>query len=620
RVFRDSFPESERSNFRTAVWAYGLPEKPEDLVPIHPTLLHALATAAKMEESVGITLLPDKEGGEELRTSYRQLYHDAIRISARLVEHGVGAGDRVLIVLPTSIEFVAVFFAIQFLKAIPVPAYPPVGLRMKAGLERLGTVAARAGTGICVTSAALEPLLGDLLLRAPVVTRLVTVDSLATGDEPTDRFRSSAEDPALIQFTSGSTGRPKGVLLSHRNIVSNIHAIGQALRINRTDVLVSWCPLYHDMGLIGILFSIYWRLPLVLMSPTAFLARPSRWLWAIHRHKGTLSTAPNFGYGLCVSRVSAEEREGLDLSSWRFAMNGSEPVNYRTLVDFEKAYGPHGFTLDSLYPVYGLAESSLAVTFPRPGAGVRYELVDRQELANGRAVLSSGKSAMAVVSVGRAVPGHFVAVVDESGAALPEREVGHVVVLGSSIMTSYFEDEEATAKVLRDGWLWTGDLGYFADHNLYVTGRAKDLIIIRGRNIYAEDLERVAERVPGVRPGCAIAFGVDALNGDGSGTERAVLVAETRTRDREERDALASLIRQRISEYCDVELHDVVIAGPGTVPKTSSGKRQRSRCRELYSNDQLRPARAGRLGVGFVVARSKLGLLLRRLRRVTQRG
>lgn len=612
RVFRDSFPEAERSNFRTAVWAYGLPEKPEDLHPIHPTLLHALATAAKMEEAVGITLLPERESGAEVHVSYRRLYHDAVVISGRLAELGVQAGDRVLIVLPTSIEFVACFFAVQLLRAVPVPAYPPVGLRMKAGLEKLALVADRAGARLCITDARLRALLGDLLLRAPVVERLATALELSTGPEPTERFRSSGDDSGFIQFTSGSTGNPKGVLLTQRNLVSNIHAIGQALRINRNDVVVSWCPLYHDMGLIGtLLFSIYWRLPLVLLSPSAFLTRPSRWLWAIHRFRGTLSPAPNFGYGMCVTRVKPEEREGLDLSSWRFAMNGAEPVDYRTLVDFERIYSQHGFRMESLYPVYGLAESSLAVTFPRPGSGVRYEVVDRQELANGRAVLSSGKASMAVVSVGRAVPGHYVAVVDQSGAALPEREVGHVVVLGGSVMKGYFGDEEATGKVLRDGWLWTGDLGYFADHDLYLTGRAKDLIIIRGRNIHAEDLERIAERLPGVRPGSAIAFGIDAEAG---GTERAVLVAETRARDREERDALTALIRQRVSELCDVELHDVQLVGPGTVPKTSSGKRQRSLCRQLYVTGDLRPPRQSRLSIGLIVARSKLGLFLRRLR------
>jgi acyl-CoA synthetase (AMP-forming)/AMP-acid ligase II len=613
RVFRSTFPEAERSNFRTAVWAYGLPERPEDLRPLHGTLLHALATAAKLEETTGITLLPDKEGGAEQHISYRELYHRATRFSVALAARGVAPGDRVLMVLPTSLDFVACFFAIELLKAVPVPAYPPVGLRMKAGLEKLALIAVHSGSRLCVTTGKLKALMGDLHLRVPELRPLATIEELdARGGKTDARFRAAGDDPAFIQYTSGSTGNPKGVLLSHKNLVSNIHAIGQALRINRSDVVVSWCPLYHDMGLIGtLLFSIYWRTPLVLMSPTSFLARPSRWLWAIDRFKGTLSPAPNFGYGMCVTRVSEEERRGLDLSSWRFAMNGAEPVNYRTLVDFDRVYHPHGFRLDNMYPVYGLAEASLAVTFPRPGSGVRYEVVDRQELANGRAVLSSGKGSMAVVSVGQAVPGHYVAVVDDQGELLPEREVGHVVVSGDSIMKGYDRDEEGTAAVLRDGWLWTGDLGYFADRNLYLTGRAKDLIIIRGRNIYAEDIERCAERVPGVRPGCAVAF---AIHDDAGGEEKVVVVAETRARDREQRTALAQEIRERIAEFCEVVVHELVLADAGTIPKTSSGKRQRSTCRELYIAGELKPARLSRFGLGIVLARSKAGLLLARMR------
>src|SRR5690606_1269454 len=205
------------------------------------------------------------------------------------------------------------------------PTYPPVGLRMKAGLEKLGLVATHAGTRLCITSERLKPLMGDLLLRAPVVEDLVMVEDLVDGTPPETKAKAVADDPAFIQYTSGSTGNPKGVLLSHRNLVSNIHAIGQAFRINSSDVVVSWLPLYHDMGLIGtLLFPIYWRIPLVLMSPTAFLAKPIRWLKAISTYKGTLSPAPNFAYGLCVSRISDQERADLDLSTWRWAMNGAE--------------------------------------------------------------------------------------------------------------------------------------------------------------------------------------------------------------------------------------------------------------------------------------------------------
>jgi acyl-CoA synthetase (AMP-forming)/AMP-acid ligase II len=424
RVFRSTFPEAEQSHFRTNVWAYGVAEKPEELVPVHGTLLHALAVAAKLEDRVGITLLPEREGGGEQHVSYRELYHRATRIAGALAALGVTTGDRVLVVLPTSLEFVATFFAIELLHGIPVPTYPPVGLRMKAGLEKLGNIATHAGTRLCVTSNRLKPLMGDLLLRAPIVERLVVVEDLVDGTPTDAKTRVLSDDPAFIQYTSGSTGNPKGVLLTHRNLVSNIHAIGQALRITAKDVVVSWLPLYHDMGLIGtLLFSIYWRVPLVMMSPLSFLSKPSRWLHAITRFKGTLSPAPNFAYGMCVSRISEAERKDVDLSTWRYAMNGAEPVNYRTLVDFERIYRPHGFRFEHLYPVYGLAEASLALTFPRPGQGIHYEVVDRRELANGRAVLASGKGSMAVVSVGRPVPGHYVTVVGPEGEVLPDREV-----------------------------------------------------------------------------------------------------------------------------------------------------------------------------------------------------
>jgi acyl-CoA synthetase (AMP-forming)/AMP-acid ligase II len=608
RVFRSSFPESEHSRFRTNAWAFGIASRPEELKPVHGTTLHALATAAKLEDKAGITLLPERTGGAEQHMSYREIYHLATRMAGSLAARGVGPGDRVLMVLPTSLEFVASFFAVQLLRAIPVPTYPPVGLRMKAGLEKLGIVATHAGTRLCITSDRLKPLMGDLLLRAPVVESLVMVEELAGGEPPAEKARAMAEDPAFIQYTSGSTGNPKGVLLTHRNLVSNMHAVGQAFRINSNDVMVSWLPLYHDMGLIGqLLMAIYWRVPLVLMSPMAFLSKPIRWLEAITRFKGTLSGAPNFAYGLCVSRVSEEERKGLDLSTWRWAMNGAEPVNYRTLVDFERLYRPYGFDFKNLYPVYGLAEATLAVTFPRPGQGVKYEVVDRRELANGRAVLASGKGSMAVVSVGRAMPGHYVTVVGPDGEALPEREVGHIVAHGPSVMNGYFENAAASEQILRDGWLWTGDLGYFADENLYVTGRAKDLIIIRGRNIYAEDIERVAERIDGVRLGGVVAFGVQEPSDE---VERVVVVAETKVSEASERELIGKQVAERVAEYCEVALDEVVLVDPGTIPKTSSGKRQRGQCRELYLAEQLRPVKMSKLGLGVVLVRSRAGLLL----------
>lgn len=617
RVFRSSFPDAERTGFRTNAWRFGIPEVPEDLKPYHATLLHALATAAKLEDDKGITLLSEKPGGESSHISYRELYHRATYQCAALEERGVEPGDRVLIVLPTSIDFISIYFAIQFMGAVAVPAYPPAGLRMKAGIDRLGHIAQHAGTRLCVTNDRIKPVLGELALRADCLEHIVSVEALGRGSKPDAKFRARAADSAFVQYTSGSTGNPKGVLLSHGNLVHNIHCIGQAMRINREDVMVSWCPLYHDMGLIGgLLMPIYWRIPLVLMSPLAFLSRPARWLQAISEHRGTISPAPNFAYSMCVARVKESEREGLDLSSWRLALNGAEPVNYRTVVDFQKTYGPLGFSEGAFLPVYGLAEGTLAAAFPRPGEPVRYEVVDRQELANGRAVLASGKGSMAVVGCGRQMPGHDLLIVDEVGEPVPEREVGHIVVAGPSIMEGYYDDPEATAAVVQDGWLWTGDLGYMADDHLFVTGRAKDLIIIRGRNIYAEDIERIAERVDGVRPSGVVAFGV---YDDEEQRDRVIVVAETKLSERQEREALAALVSERVSEFCDVKLDEVVLVAPGTIPKTSSGKRQRSLCRDHYLGGNLRAAKLGAVQIGMVFARSKAGMLLMKAKGLLRR-
>ncbi len=619
RVFRSSFPEAEDTGFRTNAWRYGLADSPDDLRPLHATLLHALATAAKLEDKIGITLLPERKG-DPTHISYRELYHKATYMAEALKDLGVQPGDRVMLVLPTSLDFAVAFFAIQFAGAIVVPAYPPAGLRLRAGLDRLGHIANHAGVKLCITANLVKPVMGELALRAKGVQNIVAIEDLNLDKKPDKnvKVRAQGSDFSFVQYTSGSTGNPKGVLLTHKNLCSNIQAIGQALRINREDVVVNWCPLYHDMGLIGtFLFSIYWRTPYVLMSPISFLQKPSRWLRAIHDYRATLSPAPNFAYGMCVSRIKPEEREGLDLSSWRMAMNGAEPVNYRTLVDFGNTYKEYGFEMSSFLPVYGLAEGTLAAAFPRPGSPVRFEVVDRQELANGRSVLASGKGSMAVVSVGRKVPGHEILILDENGAELEEREVGHIVVAGDSVMHGYFEDQAATDRVLKDGWLWTGDLGYQADDNLYITGRAKDLIIVRGRNIYAEDIERIGERVEHIRPGGIVAFGV---YDEEKKRELVLVVAETKLEDEKAIAELAQKVSEKVAEFCSVDLDEVLIVGPGTIPKTSSGKRQRSLCRAQYLDGTLKPAALGKIELGLVFARAKAGMFLMKAKGLFKRG
>ncbi len=616
--FRSSFPDLETTGFRTSAWRSGVPERNAPLKVLHRTLLHAFAEAGKRSEDVGITLWPASDREAEQHQPYRGLFHDARSVAEGLRRMGVKRGDRVLIVLPTSFDFVTAFFGALMVGAIAVPAYPPSGLRLEMAVDRLCHIGNHSRVRACVTNRTIRPFLGELVARVPTLRELAVSEELADLphlDPKLIQVRSA--DSAFIQYTSGSTGNPKGVELSHRALVSNIHAIGLAARVQHTDVTVSWLPLYHDMGLIGtLLFSIYWRLPLVLMEPQTFLARPIRWLRAIHAKKGTLSPAPNFAYGLCVNRIKPADREGLDLSSWRVAFNGAEPVSYRTVRQFLETYEPLGFRPSSMLPVYGLAESSLAVTFPELGRPPHAELFDRHALANGRVKVSSGKTSLAVVSVGKPLPGHDVAAVDERGLEVEPGRVGHVVVRGPSLMKGYFEDPKASAAVLVDGWLWTGDLGFFLEDELFITGRAKDMIIQRGRNYYAEDLERAAERVQGVRPGGAVAFG---LHDEETSRELAILVIESRIAEEPRQQELVKLVADTVLEMCEVRIDEVVIVPPRTIPKTSSGKKQRSLCRELYLKDLLRGPASTRLQVAVIYARSRAGFMIAGARKLFSR-
>ncbi|MGA9526158.1 MAG: fatty acyl-AMP ligase [Myxococcaceae bacterium] len=608
-VFRSSFPEVENTGFRSGAWKLGIARTAEELKPLHPTMLHALASASKVGGATGITFVPENEDAPETHHTYREIYALSRHVADAFTQRGVKRGDRVLIVLPTCLEFVATFFAIERVGAIPVPSYPPAALeKVETALERLGHIGNHSGSTWIVTNRKLLPLLGELAFSVKSVRHLIAVESVLEADAPRSTTAVAApKDPAFIQYTSGSTGNPKGVLLSHRNITSNIHAIGQAVRISRKDVVVSWLPLYHDMGLIGaLLFAVYWRVPFVLMSPTTFLMRPSRWLWAIHKHKGTLSPAPNFAYGLCVKRVRPSDREGLDLSSWRYALNGAEPVNLRTARDFLETFASHGFRAESMLPVYGLAESSLAVTTPPPGELLKHEVVNRDQLAAGQVRQAKGVGSTAVVCVGKPVPGHEVLIVDADGNKVEPGQVGHIIVRGPSVMHGYYKDKEATAKVIRGGWLWTGDLGYQTEDGLYVTGRAKDMIKVRGRNYYAEDVERVAERVPGVRSGGVVAFG---LYDEEKAIEQSVIVCEVRIDDVGERKKLAEKVTESVAMHCGMPVEEVVLVPPGTIPKTSSGKRQRALTRQRYLEDALVPTRTGKLKLAVVFARSGAGLL-----------
>ncbi|HEY8147657.1 MAG TPA: AMP-binding protein, partial [Vicinamibacteria bacterium] len=391
-------------------------------------------------------------------------------------------------------------------------------------------------------------------------------------------------DPAFIQYTSGSTGEPKGVLLTHDNLLANIRAVGRGLEVRPTDVGASWLPLYHDMGLIGTwLFCMHHGLPLALQSPLAFLARPERWLWSIHQHRATLSPAPNFAFELCVRRIPDRALEGLDLSSWRVALNGAEPVSPETIERFVERFAPYGFRREAMMPVYGLAESSVGLCFPPVGRAPRIDRIARATFEReGRAEKAGGdgSGALPFVSVGTALPEHEVRLVDDAGQEVAERTVGRLVFRGPSSTAGYYRKPEATdAITLPGGWLDSGDLAYRAEGEVFIAGRRKDLIIKGGRNLVPQEIEEVTACVPGIRRGCVVAFGVTRPE---LGTEGLVVVAETRATGPAERDRLSSAVTERVAAALGLPPDVVALVPPGAVPKTSSGKVRRAATRDMY--------------------------------------
>ena len=533
------------------------------------------------------------ENGEMRPISYGELLAESSAVAAALLEReGLHPGDRVALMLPTGLDFFFAFFGVVLAEGVPVPLYPPwrpKGIEEYA--QRQAKILRDSGARLLVTFQEIEQLVRLLRAQIPNLDKVLTLRSL--GKATAAVRRPLPEDIAFIQYTSGSTGDPKGVVLTHSNIIANIRAIAAALEINSRDVGVSWLPLYHDMGLIGAWFScLYLGVPIVILSPQAFLSRPERWLWAIHRYRATLSACPNFAYELCLRQVDFQNLEGLDLSCLRATLNGAEPVHPETLEGFTRRFQPYGFRAEALLPVYGLAESSLAVTIPPLSRKPLLDPIDRATFERtGRAEQPAdrGVKAMNFVSAGRPLQGHQVRIVNGQGEPVPTRNQGHIQCRGPSVMRGYFGKAEATASVMRAGWLDTGDLGYMADGELFVTGRVKDIIIKGGRNLYPQELEQITGDVEGIRRGCVAAFSVTGRRLAG---ERLVVVAETRRTDAEERERLVSAIRERINSQLDILPDEVLLVPPQTVPKTSSGKIRRDGCRRLYEQGKLHSARS----------------------------
>ena len=412
--------------------------------------------------------------------SFEALLEGAAAWAGRLAEGGTGPGDRVLLVMPTEKAFYEAYWGILLAGGVPVPAYPPVRFgRMEEYLQSLRGLSTTSGARCLVTSELGLPLIGTLAEGGdPGLTLHLPRD--VTPGKSGPEVPTAPSDLALLQFTSGSTGNQKGVMLTHANLLANLRAIGAGARLSSEDVAVSWLPLYHDMGLIGLMLgSLYWGIPLIALSPIDFLRRPARWLRAVSDHRATVSAGPNFAYSLAARKVRDVDLSGVDLSSWRVALCGAEPIYPSTIEGFTKRYEPHGFRPEAFFPAYGLAENTLAVSFHELGLPPHLEHVDAQVLeADGRAVPPApGRESRAVVSVGLPLGTVDVAIHDDHGGSVREGVRGEVVMRGPSVMAGYYRNPEATAQALRGGWLHTGDLGFVLEGRLYISGRKKDMVI-----------------------------------------------------------------------------------------------------------------------------------------------
>lgn len=565
-----------------------------------PTVLESVARAAAEGLSTdGLTFVSRDE--QDRHFTWAELYDRALRAGAALVAAGVRPGERVALVLPTDPLFIDAFLGVLAAGAVPAPLYPPVRLgRLEEYHARTAAMLRACGASAIIADARCRRILGETVRRAPTRLGVIAAEELHrhASAPPVDR---QADDLALVQFSSGTTVSPKPVGLTHSQTLANTDAIVDYMPLVARDpdgspydpVGVSWLPLYHDMGLIGCLFVALRRPgPLALIAPEDFLYRPALWLRTIGRLRGTVSPAPNFAYALCVERIKDEELDGVDLSSWRLALNGAEPVSPAVLRRFVQRFARWGLRPSALTPVYGLSEATLAVTFSDPWRPFRSRFFSRAALAQGRAEEVAPRMGIGgpeeerdpltveLSSVGRPLRGFGVEIRDREGMVLPSERLGRIWVRGPSLMKGYLDRAD---QPIVDGWLDTGDLGFVFLGDLYVHGRAKDVIILRGSNHSPQDIEQAVDGVEGVRSGCAAAVGDVGEEG-----ERLVLFVEYR----EPRPQLAEDCRTAVLAATGLDPALVVLLAPGTLPRTSSGKIRRVETLVQWQEGSLRPPEA----------------------------
>ena len=547
------------------------------------SLLPRLEATAETRHSITFVGSAGADGCE--RVEWSRLHEDARAMAAALQARGVGPGSHVALLGPTTRPFVTAIQATWLAGATVVVL--PLPMRL-ASIEDFVAQTRRLIVHADARIVVIDAQLSEFLDPQPGDPPIVQLDELRGTPDSYDRPADDPDALAILQFTSGATADPKGVMVPHRCMTANLDAAVEAAAFDPdVDRAVSWLPLYHDMGLIGLLGApMLHGFDLVLASPQDFLAAPARWMEWISEFGGTATAGPNFAYALAARALRRLDR--LDLSRWRLALNGAEPIDPNAVEAFLAAGARHGLDQSAAFCVFGMAEATLAVAFPTPGSGMQVDTIDQRVLETDRyaAPVDGGGTdgnVRRLPRLGRPVPGLEMRVCDPAtGQAMHDREVGEVELRGSSITPGYYDHPEATAASRRGDWFRTGDLGYVVDGELVVCGRIKDVIIVGGRNVFPEDVERAAESVAGVRAGNVIAFGTEGRRG----REAVVVVAETK---HDEIAPIRAAVAARVTDAVGVPPEDIVLVRPGTLPKTSSGKPQRSLCRRRYLGDELAP-------------------------------
>ncbi|HEX7821409.1 MAG TPA: fatty acyl-AMP ligase [Sphingobium sp.] len=519
---------------------------------------------------------------------FSEMREDAIACAHRLIAHGVKPGDRIALVAETGEQFAQAFFGAIYAGAWPVPLPLPTSFGGKESyIDQLSVQLQSSEPLMLIYPTELSEMAGEAG-RACGVEGVDYTSFLAREVVPGDLPQANPDEICYLQYSSGSTRFPHGIAVTHEALLANLAAHSHAMNIIETDRCISWLPWYHDMGLVGCLLSMVAnQISTDYLKTEDFARRPLAWLDMISRHEGTsCSYSPTFGYDICARRMSSQTKasDRFDLSRWRIAGNGADMIRPDVMQSFVDAFAEAGFSPSAFLPSYGLAETTLAVTIMPPGEGIVVELVEETDLSGGEVNGERPQRFRAIVNCGKPVQGMIVEIRDEDGGILTEKQIGKVWTTGTSLMTGYFRDQEATDACMFDGWLDTGDMGYMSDGYLYIVGRAKDMIIINGKNHWPQDIEWAVEQLPGFKQGDIAAFAITTPGGE----EAPAVLVHCRTSDDAERTRLRDDIRERVRAitgmHCVVEL-----VPPRTLPRTSSGKLSRSKARNLYLSGGIVP-------------------------------